>query len=158
MRWVWKTASKALAARFSAVLRSGAEAGDVRGQGVDLVLVEAGVLDLDLGAGLGHRHPAGADLEVDGGGTDTDQGGAVELPVLGGDALTVGAVAGGAVDHEELFALGDESSVVLLLLGLGGRGERGVRAAGAQQGDQEHGGTGQRAATVPRQSTDGAVQ
>ena len=53
--------------------RAGAERGDVRRQRGDLLLGVDGLLARGLGAGLGQRHPAGADLEVDGGGTDADQ-------------------------------------------------------------------------------------
>ena len=75
----------------------------------------------DLGSGLHQRHPAGADLEVDGGGADADQGRAELVAVLGAHALAVLSVAERAADQEELPALGDQLGVGLLLLGLRGR-------------------------------------
>ncbi len=68
----------------------------------DLLVGVDGRLADGLLARLGHRHPAGADLEVDRGGADVGQGGAVLGAVVGEDALAVLAVAERAADEEEL--------------------------------------------------------
>ena len=75
---------------------------------------------LGLRARLRHRHPAGADLEVDRGGADTDQRRADWSAVARLDALAVLAVAGRAADQEQLAALGDQ-----LVVGLGRAAWRG---------------------------------
>ena len=73
-----------------------------RAASISLVRVDDLLAARTWAPGLGQRHPAGADLEVDRGGADADQARAV--PAL--DALAVGAVAGGAADEEQLLALG----------------------------------------------------
>ena len=87
--------------------RAGAERGDVRREGADLLRGVDDLLALGLDARAGHRHPAGADLEVDRGGADAGQRRAVLRAALGDDALAVLAVAGGAADEEQRAALGD---------------------------------------------------
>ena len=102
-------------------------------------------LALGLLAGLGQRHPAGADLEVDRGGADVGEGGAVLVAVDGQHALAVLAVAEGAADDEQLLARLDVVGGGAGLVGAGARGEGGVQAAGEQQADQEDHGTRERA-------------
>ena len=74
----------------------------------------------DLRARLGHGHPAGADLEVDGGGADAHERGA-QLALVAADPLAVLAVAERAADQEELTALLDQLLVALAGLLGGGR-------------------------------------
>ncbi|CVN53272.1 Uncharacterised protein [Streptococcus pneumoniae] len=116
--------------------RAGAERGDVGGELRRLLVVELVRLDLGLRAVHLHRHAAGAHLEVDGGGADTDQG------RTGGTPRGTRAVARGAVRVEELLALGD-------VISRGGRGDLrgrlrlvhgardGVQSAGHQESQQE---------------------
>ena len=81
--------------------RAGGQRRDVGGELGDLLLAELDRLLLSLRAGVGERHPAGADLEVDRGGADADQRrGPWSVAALG-----VEAVAGGAVGQEQLLAL-----------------------------------------------------
>ena len=87
--------------------------------------------------GVRHRHPAGADLEVDRSGADVGQRRAVLVAVLGRRAFAVLAVAERAADDEELTALLDEVLLALGRVGLGRR-ERGVEPAGQQQPEQQH--------------------
>ncbi len=128
--------------------RAGAQRGDVRRERLDLVVGVELVLDRGLLAGLGHRHAAGADLEVDGGGADTHERRA-ELAGLAGHALAVGAVAEGAAHEEELTALRDLGLVGgALLLGVG-RSEGGVQGAGEEQPEEHHQEPGDGAPAVP---------
>ncbi len=117
---------------------AGAEGGDEGGHRVDLVLGVRRRLAGGLLAGLGQRHPSGADLEVDRGGADTGQRGTVLGPVLGEHALTVRAVAERAAHEEELATLLDLRRVGRGGLGRG-RGEGGVQAAGHHQAEEHHG-------------------
>ena len=136
---------------------AGGERRDVRRERSDLLVVVDRLLARGLLAGVGHRHAAGADLEVDGGGADADEGGADLVAVAGGgDALAVLAVAERAAHEEELAALGDEL-LVAGALGLGRR-ERGVEATGHQQAEEEDDESGEGAAAVPGDPTCGAVQ
>jgi hypothetical protein len=57
----------------------------VRPELADLLGGVEDLLARGLDPGLGHRHPAGADLEVDGSGADPDQRRAELLAALGGD-------------------------------------------------------------------------
>ena len=108
--------------------------------------------------GLGHRHAAGADLEVDGRGADADQRRAELVAVAdGGDALAVLAVAERAAGEEELLALRDLLGLARLRVGLGG-GEGRVEGAADQQSEQQHGETRKRSPTVPGEATSGSVE
>ncbi len=100
-----------------------AQRGDERGERLDLLVVEDHRLLVGLRAGLGHRHPAGADLEVDRRRADVGERRAVLVAVLGQLALAVLAVAERAADEEELAALGDVLGRRARLVGLGAGGE-----------------------------------
>jgi hypothetical protein len=127
---------------------AGGQRRHVGGEVRDLLLVE---LRVRLGGHLvgrrGRRHAAGADLEVDRSGADTDQRGAVLATLGGGDDLAVLAVARGAAHEEERASLGDRRLVGLARLG-GGRREHGVEPPGRQQRQQQHDQAGQRAAAL----------
>ena len=137
---------------------AGPEARDVRRQGRDLLVVVGHRLGGVLGARLGRRHPAGADLEVDRGGTDTHQGRAELVAVQGGDALAVLAVAERAADEEQLAALVRQLLVALGRVGRRRRRERGVEGPGQHQAQHQQQQPGDRAAAVAGKATGGAVQ
>ena len=111
----------------------------------------------DLRPGLDRGHPAGADLEVDGGGADAGQRRAELVAVEGLDALAVGAVAERAADQEQLVALLGHAPPSRRL-SRGGRRERGVQPAGQDQAHQDHEQPGDGAAAVPGETAEGAVQ
>ena len=135
---------------------AGAQRGDVRRELGGLLLRVGDRLAGSLGAGLGHRHPAGADLEVDRRGADADERGAEVVAVKRADALAVEAVAARAAHEEQLAALLDLDGQGVGVLRLGG-GQRGVETTGGHQADQQQDESGQRAATVTGEATGGAV-
>ena len=137
---------------------AGAQRGDVRRQGSGLLVVEDDLLAGCLRAGARHRHAAGADLEVDRGGTDTDQRRTDLVAVADRrDALAVLAVAERAAGEEELLALGDLLGLAGLVLGLG-RGEGGVEGAADQQPEQQHRETSKWSPAMPGEATSGSVE
>ena len=129
-----------------------------RRQGGDLLVVEDRLLARGLLALLGQGHAAGADLEVDGRGTDADQRRAELVAVAhGGHALAVLAVAERAAGEEELLALGDLLGLARLRVSLGG-GEGRVEGATDQEAQQQHDETRKRSPTVPGETTSGSVE
>jgi hypothetical protein len=116
---------------------------------------------VSLGLLAGHRHPPGADLELDRGRADADQARPAALDTLG-----VATVAGHTAHVEQRLALGGGAGQLRVVLRLGTRGEDGVGAAGEhQRGDQPDRGAQPAAApaarggplTQPREQTASAV-
>src|SRR5699024_2606125 len=112
--------------------RAGAQAGHVGGQRGGLVLGHQRVLALRLRGVVGHRHPAGGDLEVHGGGPHAHERGS-EV-----GALCVQAVAGGAVGPEQFLTCGYLVLVAhLCVCGLGG-GDCCVGHPRQDEGQEQH--------------------
>ena len=101
-------------------------------------------------------HPAGADLEVDRRGADTDQRRTVVVAVLGDDSLAVEAVARRAADREELRPSAI-SSVSLRRRCPPTRAERGVQATGQHEPEQHNHETGERVPASGRQELSRSV-
>ena len=138
--------------------RAGAERGDVRRERGDLLLV----VRRRSCAGPGLRAGPSASGRCRPGSRRRRRRrrpatGRSWLPLIGADALAVLSVAERAADQEELTTLGDLLGVGLLLLGLRGR-QDGVQGAGQHEPEEQQHQAGERATTVPREPTCGAVQ